>query len=54
MLANIPGNVFITFLLPAEKLTSAPLLLDESTVSRDSVVVNVPIPTSHSVPPKMQ
>ena len=44
-----------TSLVPAEKLTKEPALLDDNTVSRDSVVVadSVPMPTSHSEPAVM-
>ena len=47
------GYVTNTSLVPAEKLTSDPALLEDKTVVRDSVLpdkVYVPMPTSHSVP----
>jgi hypothetical protein len=45
------GYVTNTSLVPDEKLTAEPLLEDDNTVSRESVVpedVYVPMPTSHS------
>jgi hypothetical protein len=53
VVARSAGNVQNTFLVPAEKVTSEPELLDAITVVRANVVpdaVYVPIPTSHSDP----
>jgi hypothetical protein len=51
-LTDLPaGYVQNTSLVPAEKVTKLPLLLEANTVSRESVVpeeVYVPMPTSHS------
>jgi hypothetical protein len=51
--AVFAGYVTKTSLVPEEKLTNDPELLDEKTVSLDSVLpdeVYVPMPTSHSEP----